>query len=163
LRSHLRQTERLTATSIRGQAGAGRLLRQMVDSVRRAMTLLPAGGAREGAGALPHVLVASLRALPAATTPVPGPPTASHPPPAVPPRREQGVGGGALPGSGVARDGGERRMAPLAGSLARAVQGRAAAARALHLGTAPGGMPTRSRQSTTRAAQHQRNRVRLGL
>jgi AraC-like DNA-binding protein len=78
LRSHLRHTERLTATSIRGQAGAGHLLRQMVDSVRREMSLLPAGAAHEVADGLLHVLVAALRTLPEATAPVPAELTAYH-------------------------------------------------------------------------------------
>jgi AraC-like DNA-binding protein len=78
LRSHLRHTERLTATSICGRSGAGHLLRQMVDSVRREISLLPAGAAHEVADGLLHVLVAALRTLPEATAAEPAELTSYH-------------------------------------------------------------------------------------
>ena len=69
LRSHVRQSERLTATAVSGRAGAGQLLVQMVGNVRREIGALQPACAPAVADGLLHVLVAALRTLPDGATP----------------------------------------------------------------------------------------------
>jgi AraC-like DNA-binding protein len=69
LRTQVRHAEQLTATAVSGTRGAGHLLLQMVDFVRREAGLLPPVCAPAVADGLLHVLVAALRTLPPESLP----------------------------------------------------------------------------------------------
>ena len=65
LRARLRDTQKLTATTVRGQAGAGRLLMTMVGTLRDEVAHLQPASAAAVASAIVDVLVAGLHSLPA--------------------------------------------------------------------------------------------------
>jgi AraC-like DNA-binding protein len=65
LRSMVRNTEQLTATTVSGRTGAGHLLINMIETLRDEVdTLLPASAAAVASGVV-NVLVAGLQSLPA--------------------------------------------------------------------------------------------------
>jgi len=66
LRSHIRNSEMLTATAVSGRQGAGHLLISMIETLKKDIDLLqPASAAAIADGAV-NILVAGLRTLPAA-------------------------------------------------------------------------------------------------
>ncbi len=71
LRSALKNTERLTASTVRGERGAGHLLINMVSTLARDIDTLAAPSAAAVAEGVTHILVAGLSTLPAAHTPEP--------------------------------------------------------------------------------------------
>jgi hypothetical protein len=157
LRTHLRNAERLTATAVCGSQGAGHLLLQMVGSVRREIGLLPPACApcnRRWPAARPRRCAARAAGRKRARAPGAG---------RLPPRADQGVRARSLVRSRAQHRWHRRRPAPLARSLAPPLPERADAAGPLHLGAAPGRLPSRPRRPAARPAQRQRHRLRVGL
>jgi AraC-like DNA-binding protein len=66
LRSQLRDSARLTATTVAGGRGAGHLAIGMIETLARDVEQLEPGSAAAVADAVTHILVAGLRTLPAA-------------------------------------------------------------------------------------------------
>jgi AraC-like DNA-binding protein len=66
LRSQLRASERLTATTVQGRRGAGHLTIGMIETLARDVGQLEPGSAAAVADAVTSILVAGLRTLPAA-------------------------------------------------------------------------------------------------
>ncbi len=66
LRTALRDTQRLTATTVRGDRGAGHLMIQMIRTLAEDIDALAPGSAAAVADSVSQILVAGLAALPAA-------------------------------------------------------------------------------------------------
>ncbi|MDN4587738.1 AraC family transcriptional regulator [Xenophilus aerolatus] len=78
LRSELRDTERLTATTVSGRQGAGHLLLSMIRTLREDIDALQPASALAVSHGVQSILVAGLQTLPAARTPVVSNLTAYH-------------------------------------------------------------------------------------
>lgn len=78
LRTALRDTERLTATSVSGARGAGHLMIGMIRTLAADIETLAPESAVAVADSVTQILIAGLSALPAARQPVPSNLTALH-------------------------------------------------------------------------------------
>jgi hypothetical protein len=146
LRSELRDTEALTATTVSGREGAGHLLLGMIRTLREDIDTLQPASALAVAHGVQNILVAGLQTLPAARAPALSNLTAYHL--ARVKRRidEQLADSDAVGGHAGGGAGGVGEPHP------PRVQERAAHAVAVHLGAAAGGLQPRPAGAASRGA-----------